>query len=76
MNLAHGNLSARREERSHAQVRGKLCLLVGVRFSLCKCRKGPADAIGAKVGGRGSRHNTQALRSECPNSKALLRVKH
>lgn len=60
MNPAHGNLSARREERSHAQVRGKLCVLV---FSLCKCRKGPADALGAKVGARGSRHNTQALRS-------------
>ncbi|CAM6033222.1 unnamed protein product [Sphagnum compactum] len=63
MNLAHGNLSARREERSHAQVRGKLCVLVGVRLGLCKCRKGPADALGAKVGARGSRHNTQALGS-------------
>jgi hypothetical protein len=72
MNLAHGNLSARREERSHAQVRGKLCVLVGVRFfslsrSRCKiqskCREGPADALGANVGARGSRQNTQALRS-------------
>jgi hypothetical protein len=68
MNLAHGNLST--------QVRGKLCVLVGVTFSLCKCRKGPADALGAKVGAQGSRHNTQALRSLCPNSKALPRVKH
>jgi hypothetical protein len=63
MNLAHGNLSARREDRPHAQVIGKLCVLVGVRFRLCKCRKGPADALGAEVGARGSRHKTQALRS-------------